>query len=675
MPAASAAPAAGGTAPQELPVLEVTGTRENAPAPTALPTPAAEQTISPAILGNLDFKDLQSISNLVPNVSLNEADGPRSTSMAIRGGQELTFHEFGGGRTSVAYYLDDIPFLDAYGRQFGMFAADGVSLYKGPHGTHFGVPGPMGLLDVTTRRPGSAFEGEVSYTYGSDDLHRGRIYTGGEIAPGLLLGIDLLHAESEGWSEDRFTGGPYGRTETDAALARLIWQVSDRLELTFTAGYERHDDDPVAYYPHDTSSFYKVGVDPDASATGWQAFQALRALWKGDGWQLKSITSHRDADFKDRDTALLFELFNPGALFRVRGQEISAWSQEIRAESTDPAAEWRWRTGLFFSGRRSTLDHFILGLGPWEGTNELDYDFEEWAAYGEIIRPIGPHLELSGGLRLQLSRDHTRSSFDPTALAGSLGGVAFTTDSREDYTAALPMAGAEWKWTDTQSTYFRFSTAMQPGGAAVAAGGSREYDAEHSFHYELGHRSSFLEGKVDLTAAAFYTDYRDYLAFQFHPAGQTVFNVDDAHAWGLEAALRVRPTEELEFYAGVGYTHATYDDYATVAGDFSGNRIAKIPSYTLNAGASYRAKWGGVAAINWRFMGKTYFDDANQFRQGAYSLLDARIGYEKGNFGIYVFGRNLSDTSYFTHTYVFFGQPASSPGPPRMIGTEIRATF
>lgn len=314
-------------------------------------------------------------------------------------------------------------------------------------------------------------------------------------------------------------------------------------------------------------------------------------------------------------------------------------------------------------------------MGPWEGENELDYDSQDWAAYGELTRAIGSHLELSGGLRLQLSRDHTRSSFDPTAFAASLGGVAFETDARKDFTAALPMAGAAWKWSDAQRSYFRLSTAMQPGGLAVAAGSAFDYDAERSVHYELGHDSSFLDGRVDFHAAAYYTDYRDYQAFQFHPAGQTIFNADHAHAWGLEGELRIRPAEGLELFAGVGFTHARYDDYESIAGDFSGNRIAKIPVYTFNTGASYRAKWGGVAAINWRIVGKTSFDDANDVQQATYSLVDARVGYEKGNFGIYVFGSNLSDTSYFTHSYVFFGQPASSPGAPRMIGTEIRATF
>jgi|GEM_PF-3016875 len=661
--------------PEELATLEVTGTRADAPTPPAPVSPSSAQVVPERVIKDLDLTDLSNISRLAPNVSVSQSEVSRAPSFGIRGSQEITFHELGGGRTSAAYYIDDVPFQDAYGREFGMFAASGITIYKGPHGTLFGAPGPAGVFDVTTRRPEAGLEGEASYTYGSNAFHRGTLHTGGEVRPGLLFGVDFLYSESEGWFKDRLTGDPYGKSESAAMLAKLIWQATDQLEFTLTAGLQHHDDDPPVFLPFGSSVPREVSADPDASATGWGAFQALRAVWKEDDWQIKSITSHRDSHSEDRDAALLFEIFKPGTLFRERDQEVSAWTQEIRAESTDPTARLRWRTGLFFSNRDSDLDHFIRGLGPWEGRNGILYDHQEWAAFGEVTRSIGDHLELSGGLRLQLSRDHTRSSFDPSATAVGLGAVAFTTDDREDYTAALPMAAVAWKWTETQSSYLRFSTAMQPGGLAIAAGSSFDYDAQHSIHYELGHDSTSRDGTVDLHAAAFYTDYRDYQAFQFHPAGQTIFNAEDAHAWGLEAELRIRPVDGLELFAGAGYTHARYDDYDSFIGDFSGKRVAKIPVCTLNAGASFRAAWGGVAAINWRLVGRTSFDDANNVTQGSYSLLDARLGFEKGNFGIYVFGRNLTDEDYFTHSYVFFGRPASSPGAPRTIGTEIRATF
>jgi outer membrane receptor protein involved in Fe transport len=207
---------------------------------------------------------------------------------------------------------------------------ESISIHKGPHGTQFGAPGPLGVFDVTTRRPGPETEGEFSYTYGSHELHRGIIHTSGAILPNLFLGIDGLYARDEGWYEDELTGDAYGKHETTSGRIKLVWEATDQLEFTLTAGADHHDDDPVVYLPFTTDALYQVHADPDASATGRQGYQALRAVWKQDDWQVKSITSHRSSDFEDEDNALLVEVFFPGSSVRERDQEVTAWTQEIQ---------------------------------------------------------------------------------------------------------------------------------------------------------------------------------------------------------------------------------------------------------------------------------------------------------------------------------------------------------
>ena len=641
----------------------------------AVISPSTVSRIPQETVRERNILHLREVIDLTPGLFTTQGDSQRAPSFTIRASREIPFHELDGGRTGAAFYVDDIPFLDAYGRDVALFALEDLSIYKGPHGTMFGAPGPLGVFDVTSRRPGPELAGDASYTYGSNDWHKGVFHASGPILPGLYFGIDGLYSEDEGWFEDRLTGDAYGKHQTAAGRIQLLWDATEKLAFTLTAGADHHDDDPAIYVPHGTDDLHKTRADPDSYSTGDQAYGALKAVWKEDGWQVKSITSHRRVDSRDSDDNLLVEVFFPGSLMRERDQEISAWTQEIRAESTDPEAPWRWRTGLFFSRSEARLDHFILGLGPWEGTSNMDFTLEDWAAYGELTRALGEHLELSTGLRLQTTRVHSWSDFEPTAFAAGIGGASLELEDTGSFHAVLPMAAAAWKWSAAQRSYFRFSTGTQPGGFRIAANGTRDYDPEDSFHYELGHDSSFRDGTVLLHAAAFYTHYRDVQSFQFNPGGQAIFNAERAHAWGAETEIRVKATEEIELFAGAGFTQARYDEYDSPIGDFSGERIARVPAYLLNVGASYRAKWGGVARIDWRYVGKTYFDEANTVKEPGYSVLDARIGYEKGNFGIYVFGRNLTGTDYFSNSYVFLGQPSSTPGNPRVIGTEIRATF
>jgi iron complex outermembrane receptor protein len=557
-----------------------------------------------------------------------------------------------------------------------LFNVKRMSFYKGPHGTSFGVPNSMGVFEVVTRAPGPELHGDASYKYGSYEFHELLAHVSGPILPNLFFGLDGMYSRDDGWFQDQLTGGDYGEHELASGRMRLRWLPTDCLEINFTLGLDRHDDDPPIYVPFDTTTDrYVLLTSPDAYSRGGQNYQALQAIWKGRDWQVKSITSRRDSDFDDDDDALLLDVFTPFTLQRSRQQDVTTWTQEIRAESTDPDALWRWRTGLFFSSRDSFLDHFILGTGPWEGANDLRYQHDDYAVYGELTRVVGDQLELTSGLRLQTTHDRTTSRYEPTAFAQSLGGAALSVDKSDNFNAALPMAAAAWKWTDTQRSYFRFSTGLQPGGLEIAAGASADYQSERSLHYEVGHDSSFDDRNVQLHVAAFYTDYYDYQSFQFNPAGQTIFNADRAHALGLEGEIRVRPCDGIELFAGAGYTYAKFDNFESPIGDFSGKRISNIPVGTVNVGGTWRATWGGMARVDWRYVGRTWFDEGNTVEQDGYSVVDVRVGYERDKYGVYLFANNLFDQEYYTHAYLFQGAPAATPGVPGIVGMEVKAAF
>ena len=85
----------------------------------------------------------------------------------------------------------------------------------------------------------------------------------------------------------------------------------------------------------------------------------------------------------------------------------------------------------------------------------------------------------------------------------------------------------------------------------------------------------------------------------------------------------------------------------------------------------------GVTAI-----GQWYFDEPNTASQSAYGLLYARAGWERKNFGIAVFGRNLTDTAYYANA-LDLGPRAGfnngffvgTPGDPMVVGVEVTGKF
>ncbi len=641
-----------------------------------LPGPSTVDNLPSDLFEEMSITSVREALEGLPNVMVSEAESARVSSFTVRGGREISFHELTGGRTSVGYCIDDIPFADAYGRDLSMFSVDRFSFYKGPHGTAFGIPHSLGVIDVVTRPPGSETEGDLSFLVGSYETTQVLTNLSGPVSSNLFLGIDALWAADEGWFTSKETRESYGAHGMASGRARLRWVPNDRMEANLIVGIGHHDDDPVVYVPlgfnMDNPSVY---ASPDAYSRGSQIYEGLSFLWRLDGWQVKSITAHRDSDLDDYDPVLLKEVFDPGSTPRLRKQDMSHWTQEFRAESTEPESDLTWRTGLFLGMHDSSLDHDILGLGPWEGLNQIRYQQEDLAIYGELTRRLGEHLRWSAGIRLQTTDDTTTSSFDPTANAVSLGGGAVAMDGNDDFSGLLPMGALGWNWSEGHETYFRYSRGMQPGGIAVAAGGSTNYATEFSNHLEMGHNSSFLGKMIECQAAVFFIDYKDYQSFQFNPTGTTIFNASQAHALGAETKLSFHPDENLLIYFGAGVTRAHFDDFESTVGDFSGNEINNIPVGTANLGCSYHAEWGGFVSFDWRYAGSTWVDQGNSLEQSGYCVVDARLGYQHKGMEISIFIDNLFNSEYFSHTYLLQGLPAATVGMPRVLGIQTHFVF
>jgi len=74
--------------------------------------------------------------------------------------------------------------------------------------------------------------------------------------------------------------------------------------------------------------------------------------------------------------------------------------------------------------------------------------------------------------------------------------------------------------------------------------GTETYDPEHTWNYELGHKASWLDNKLETTAALFYIDWKNLQLNQQIPlsSGQYfIGNAGRANSKGLEVETRYRP--------------------------------------------------------------------------------------------------------------------------------------
>ena len=79
-----------------------------------------------------------------------------------------------------------------------------------------------------------------------------------------------------------------------------------------------------------------------------------------------------------------------------------------------------------------------------------------------------------------------------------------------------------------------------------------------------------------------------------------------------------------------------------------------------------------VVRGEWMYLGKQYFDLANQIQQSPYSLFNARAGVAFPRFDLFFWWRNIADKKYISYAYDF---GAVHLGNPRTLGVTMTLHF
>jgi iron complex outermembrane receptor protein len=156
-----------------------------------------------------------------------------------------------------------------------------------------------------------------------------------------------------------------------------------------------------------------------------------------------------------------------------------------------------------------------------------------------------------------------------------------------------------------------------------------------------------------------------------------IVNANRAESLGVEFELSYEIVHGLTLNGNIGYNQTQllgYHDPIT-GENLSGNEAPYIPEFTALAALDYAHDCGFRAHVEYVAYGETQYTDTNlaRYRQAPYGLLNARIGYEKGNYGVYLFGRNLGDTRYFTQKSSDID--AGIIGEPRILGVMAMLKF
>lgn len=651
--------------------------------------PISITAISEQQLEDAQVDSIQDIAKNTPNFSFEGVAG---------GGNYFSYYSIRGlgnsnflSRDAVGFYVDDVPFDNGSFLDLNLIDLERVEVLRGPQSTLYGRNSQAGVVNIISRPPTNQPEFRSSASYGNYNYRNLQLSLSDAIIPDKLsLRLAGAYTARDGMFENTFLDKSVGEESGFVGRAQLLWEPSEDWKISFNATASVDDDGSPVLVPLDSPDPFKIDQDFNGFYDANNNTQALKIAYDSSAVRVTSVTARRYS-FQD---SILDADVSAVDLVRRRAQfDSTVWSQELRIQSPKNADKFRWLLGGYYESNRfnagksglqfSSLAAQQFGL-PAPGFDNTTYDTnrDTRAIFGQVdYKPIEP-LTLTVGLRYESSStnlDRQRVyEIDGSSVTVPVGQAL--NDIEENDSIVLPRFALEYRFNPNLMAYSSVSRGYKPGGLNPTANDNSvlRYGKETSWNYEIGLKSSWFDDRLTANLALFTTQLNDYQAVvsSFDRLSSSVVN-GDARINGVEFEVRANPIKGLDLIAGIGYIDAEFTNYVNPFTNerFDGNKLTYAPQYTYNLAAQYRSDGGFLTRLELQGNGKTFFDDANRLKQNPFALVNARIGYERDNYGVYLFANNLFETEYLLTAFTALGVDRGGYGNPRTFGLQVRANF
>ncbi|MEZ5560618.1 MAG: TonB-dependent receptor [Pseudomonadales bacterium] len=557
-----------------------------------------------------------------------------------------------------------------------------------------------------------------------------------------VMGFDVQEA---GWI-DRTSQNRKDVNESSAKGMRIatLWNVNDDVTARLWWFHAESDTDGsiLAQKPYEE---YLLTTLPGTKAESFddQDIFSLELDWDLGFATLYSRTAYFDRETVSRSetTALVAGVFDNfiGNIILSQNPELSAnyvpppadplipgtnlthfqrddtaaterWSQEFRLISNG-TGKLSWTVGAFWKDSDDLRDNFQpIGyakpqfeplFAPYfsDPSNNRDDNLEELSGFGEVSYAFTDHWEAAFGARVsRLKQDFQR-------VENGTNDTFFT-----------PSFKLSWRPTDWALYYFNFGTGFRPGNvnfgqefnqrqylaagdnvieppgfnpsgltgneAAEYVNGIIYYDGDEVANYELGAKLMLLEDTLQLTAAAYYFDWKDIIQrFQdpVIPSTNKYYsqNAGDAYSRGFEVEMTYLIGDAWRFRFGGDINNAELSDDVPAPGVAKGNQLTFAPEWSITAGVDYSfditASLRGNVLLTHQRIAKQYQDAANliEIPEREVTNLRASILSADNHWRATLFADNLTNEDEVIRDNTYLGQPFFVFQKPRTLGLEV----
>ena len=692
-----------------LPEITVTATRRET---NLQDTSIAITAIGEQGLKNTGIDTMASLANFVPNMVVGQNNN--DTQVMIRG--IGTSDNIIVSDPSVAIHLDDMYVTRPSGLNMLMYDTERVEVLRGPQGTLYGRNATGGSVNIISKRPDNEFGVSTDMLTGDYDRFQFRGTLNLPIIDEQLAGrISVIREERDGYQENVFPGGTESN-DADALAwrAQLLWTPSDNLSVLLKAddvdfedvGQQRERLDSPAGHPSNAfqgtlaepREYHKVYKDTPESRELESDSQLVRVDWQfSDAAELTFIVGETELSWDfildaDQWDGVPQTIGNPGL-------SSDSSTQELRLTSTTDNP-LQWIVGLYHLEEDGSQPLLVVNAPAPTITNLWEIKSDSKAVFGQLSYELTDEIKLIGGLRH--TRDEKKGQGSNEICVPSLGFCpiperVIAEDGSWDETTWL--IGADWNPSDNHLYYGKISTGYKAGGFNLIGANPEDtvWDPEEVTSLEIGWKSTLIDDKLRLNAAAFSYDYDDLQVASIINFSRLTTNAAKASIKGIELEAIILPADGWLINFGIGWLQAEFDDFTGVdpinvpqgsvppgepdpiPEDFSGNNLINSPDWSVNFGIQYTFDLGEQGTLLTRL--QSHWQDDWYLRpynlpedmQDGYSTTDIRLIWRSGKdrWSAEAFVNNVSDNLRATSVEVTNGGFFGNINSPRTWGVLI----
>ncbi|MEO0421958.1 MAG: TonB-dependent siderophore receptor [Pseudomonadota bacterium] len=569
-----------------------------------------------------------------------------------------------------------------FGRRDNAFV-ERYEVLKGPASISLGPVLPGGIINTVTKLPELDPFVDVELRGGSFGTIRGMIDANG----GALFGSDAVRGRLTMAYEDAQFAADNAARETFAVRPVVEIDFSPRTRSNFSVAYRDLDTVPDLDFP-----IFQDGSIPEAFEN--DVFfgppdnvggQGEDILVDGevqheflDNLKLTVRGSYQDTNPDYQNSQGLYNYnfdeglpgiapSNPvGNFYSSTGsfdEEVTyfdaqlAWSTSIGSAEIDfvfggTLQETNGLSTFGFDGFNAVVDitdpdfdTVPVPVNTVEPTPFFDFTTELASLYAEVIFRPTPRLTIPVGVRFD---DLENTLRDPTSGGDDLAEDDFVQETVEEDDDVSFRIGATYSVTENANVYASFAQSFIPQSGVLRSG--NPVGPETAVSYEVGTKTSFLNGRLRLRAAAFNTVRQDVANSDPNNGVGDFFvvAVGEQRHRGFELALNGQIAPGWDIDLSYGYLDAEFTENLD---GLEGLRPSVAPDNTFSAYTSYRFQQPNLSGLQIgggvRFLDDRPGSTGSGLTYDGYTLVDFFASYRfNERYRLQVNVNNLLDESY-----------------------------